>query len=84
MVTPNRKGEKEMFAKKGNAVLLLLCVVFGSFAPRGFGRSLTGQEKTRLFYSMKGRSNVPLTMDISFTKRVLTRPEAVKRIRKAR
>ena len=68
-----------MFARKGNAVLLFLCVVFGLSAPRGFGRSLTAQEKTRLFTGMTSRSNVPLTIDISFTKTTLTRPETVKK-----
>jgi hypothetical protein len=53
--------------------------VFGLSTPRGFGRSLTSQEKSRLFDSMKLRSNVPLTMDISFTKTTLTRPETVKK-----
>lgn len=73
-----------MFAEKAKAVLLLLYVAFGLFAPRSFGRSLTDQEKTRLYDSMKRRSNAPLTIDVSFTEEVVTRPEAVRRIREAR
>jgi len=72
-----------MSARKGNVVLLLLSIVFGSFGPRVFGRSLTGQERIRLFDSTKNRSNVPLTMDISFTKRVLTKPEVARKRREA-
>jgi len=73
-----------MFVEKGKAVLLLIYVVCVFFTPISFGRSLIDQEKTRLQDSMRFRSNAPLTIDISFTKKVLTRPEAVKRIRKAR
>lgn len=73
-----------MFVEKGKAVLLLLYVVCVFFAPISFGRSLKDQEKTRLYNSMKRQSNAPLTMDISFTKKVLTKLEAVKRREKGK
>lgn len=72
-----------MFEEKRNTVLLHLCVVCVFFTPRSLGRSLIDQEKTRLHDGMKRRSNTPYTIDISFTKKVLTRLEAAKRKRKA-
>jgi len=84
MVMPDRKGEKEMCELKGKYVLLLVCIVFPLFNTETSARSLTDEEKTRLRESMKRRSAAPLTIDVSFTKKVVTKPEAVKRIREAR
>jgi len=73
-----------MFEKKGKIVLLLLYIVFPLFNTETSARSLTNEEKTRLYDSMKRRNGAPLTIDVSFTKKVVTKPEAVKRIKEAR
>ncbi len=72
MVTANRKREKEMSVKKGKIVLLLLYIVFPLFNTETSARSLTDEEKTRLYDSMKRRNGAPLTIDVSFTKKVVT------------
>lgn len=73
-----------MFEKKGKIVLLLLYIVFPLFNTETSARSLTDEEKTRLYDSMKRRNGAPLTIDVSYTMKTVTKPEAAKRKEEAR
>jgi len=73
-----------MFEKKGKIVLLLLYIVFPLFNTETSARSLTDEEKTRLYDSLKGQSYVDLTIDVSLTEEVVTMPEAVNKIKHER
>lgn len=72
-----------MFGKKGKIVLALVFVGFLIFRTQGFALPLGDNEKSRLYNSMKRRNGAPLTIDVLLTKEVVTKPEAVRRLKQA-
>jgi hypothetical protein len=84
MFMPNSKGEKEMSVRERKIVLALVFVGFLIFGTQGFGHPLGDNNKTRLYNSIKRRSGVPLTIDVSYTTKTITKPEAAKREEEAR
>jgi len=72
-----------MSVKERKIVLSLLFVVFLIFRTQSFAHPLGDEEKTRLYNSMKRRNGAPLTIDVLLTKEVVTKPEAVRRLKQA-
>lgn len=64
-------------------VPLFLLVLFLVFDSKTLARVLKDEEKTRLYNTIKAQSYLDLTIDVSFIEAVLTRPEAVNKIRQA-
>jgi hypothetical protein len=84
MVMPKRKGEKEMCELKGKYALLLVCIAFPLFNSETSTRSLTNERRARLYDSVKRRGGAPLTIDVSYTTKTVTEPEAAKKGEEAR
>jgi len=72
-----------MSVRERKIVLALVFVGFLIFRTQGFARPLGDNEKTRLYNSMKRRNGAPLTIDVLLTKEVVTKPEAVRRLKQA-
>lgn len=72
-----------MSVRERKIVLALVFVGFLIFRTQGFARPLGDSEKTRLYNSMKRRNGAPLTIDVLLTKEVVTKPEAVRRLKQA-
>jgi len=67
-----------MFIKKRKTFLLLLLAGILTSNVNILANSLSNDEKTRLYNSLNGQIYRDITIDISFTKEVVTKPEAVK------
>ncbi len=67
-----------MFIKKRKTFLLLLITVTLTSNVNILANSLSNDEKTRLYDSLNWQTYTNMTIDISFTKEVITRPKAVK------
>jgi len=73
-----------MSVRERKIVLTLVFVGFLIFTTQGFALPLGDNEKTRLYNSMKRRNGAPLTIDVSYTTKTVTEPEAAKRKEEAR
>jgi hypothetical protein len=73
-----------MSVRERKIVLAHVVVGFLIFGTQGFARPLEDNKKTRLYNSMKRRSGVPMTIDVSYTTKTVTEPEAARRRKEAR
>jgi len=71
-----------MFVKKEKIVLLILYIVFFIFNAKISARPLTDAERMLLYNSIEDQNYVDLTIDVLLTKEIVTKPEAVKRIKR--
>jgi len=72
-----------MSVRERKIVLALVFVGFLIFSTQGFARPLEDNEKTRLYNSMKRLNGAPLTIDVSYTTKTVTKPEAARRLKQA-
>jgi hypothetical protein len=69
---------------KEKYVLLLVCIAFPLFNSETSAGSLADEKRARLYDSMKRRDGAPLTIDVSYTTKTVTEPEAAKKEKEAR
>jgi len=69
---------------KEKYVLLLVCIAFPLFNSETFAASLADEKRARLYDSIKRRDGAPVTIDVSYTTKTVTEPEAATKEEEAR
>jgi len=69
---------------KGRYILLLVCIAFPLFNSETFAASLADEKRARLYDSIKRRDGASLTIDVSYTTKTVTEPEAATKEEEAR